>query len=298
VSKYIFNAILGLMLGTMTCGVFAHGRPVILKIGIGNAIGIGVSECQKQGTLLAGGMSLLRIFLETYVVQPQKHPYQGISTDWPQDLTIEAGTVIGYEWRIVPGLSDRLHLQRWNWFTTLREDSIWRSTGKEPSDLAIDTTWYFTSEVPADLVNQRLFFQVTLKHPIYGTLENLIPPSWESGGNAVTIVAPCSEKDRDRALGAAVYYADMGGDRMKAVALADSLIPLGWRDLAGLEAATQAEVSLREDEKSLQYLDLNFAANGRVCFGIGETGEAARERYESRRKETLEVIQIRQQEQH
>jgi len=152
--------------------------------------------------------------------------------------------------------------------------------------------------IPEDIVGQQIFFKATYVHETLGTLVNRIPEGYAR--NRLTVVAPCSQKDRDRALGSYVQYAFAGGKPERALALADSLIPLGWRDLAGLAAASIAAQDVGQLQRSLEYLDLNYSANGKTdFFNSSGSFEREAEKYQSIRQGILRKIeQQRQNQQH
>jgi hypothetical protein len=258
-----------------------------------------VSECPHAeiNPFLAGGMGLLDVHIAMKIPRDFKpHKYHGLSRAWPQGLTLEAGTISGSEWAIVPGLIDRLNIQRWNLAMALREDSLWRIRGGEASEFLKDTSWLFTFEIPDDLAGQQLFFKATYIHPSLGTLSNPIPDGTSTfSRNRLTIVAPCSQKDRDRILGSRVQYAFCGGDNAKALALTDSLILQDWRDLGGLQAASCAAEVLGELKKSVEYLDLNYSANGRTDFYTKALShEQEEEIYQRQRQEKTRMIELQQ----
>ena len=253
------------------------------------------SECdQVSGHVLACGIAKLSVNTDFPGAHAQGGEFHGLSREWPQGLTIEAGIITGSEWAIVTNLADRMNLKRWIRGSFLREDSLWRATGKEMSEISKDTTWRFTFEIPEDLVGQQLFFKATYEHPVFGTLVNSIPAQF---GNKLTIVEPCSQKDRDRALGSAIVYANLGGDFAQALLLADSLIPLGWRDLAGLEFAAQAAEYFGDLEKSIEYMDLNFQANGRIRSYPSTPSPRDTQIYRQRRESIMQTLQEQQQQQ-
>jgi hypothetical protein len=259
---------------------------------------VAISECSQSvpNTILAGGTGLLDIHVDIRTPEFEPSPFRGLSRSWPTGLIIEAGYISGSDWMVIPGLATRLHLQRWNWASALREDSLWKATGKEMSSLSTDTTWRFTFEVPEDLTGRQLFFKATYTHRALGILVNPVPELSTISRNRLTVVAPCSQVDRDRARGSAVFYSEKGGDYLRAVAIADSLIAIGWTDLAGLEAATQAAGFLRQPQKSLEYLELNYSTNHRISFFSFSqplTPDKEAEKYQQKRQQLMHVIQER-----
>lgn len=259
-----------------------------------------ISECKQSyiNPILAGGMGRLTININLPLPQGYQPPeYGGISWEWPHSLTIEAGVISDSVWTVIPGLAERMNIRRWNSGTVVWEDSMWRATGREMSSTAKDTSWHFTFVIPEDIVGQQIFFKATYIHTAFGTLVNPIPQGTTSQAyNRLTVVPPCSQKDRDRILGSFVQYTFLSGDLPRTVVLTDSLILLGWRDSAGLTAALVAAGDLGFYQKELEYLDLNYSANGRTNYFIEPASpEIEADVYNTNRQVILRKIEQQQQ---
>jgi hypothetical protein len=248
------------------------------RIGLDVSAGtlVAISECSQSipQQILAGGMGTLHVIVYDETSGSAATDSRDSDCKWPSGLTIEAGTVSRSGCSIVAGLVDRLHFRRWHFQAEPSKPRSRPLTGGRQLEKPRDSSWRFTFEVPEDLVGQHLFFCAMYVHPPSDTLVSPICGSTADEvdqRSRITVVEPCSPKDCDRATGAAVFYANLGGDHARAVALADSLIPLGWRDLAGLEAAAQSAEWLGLPQKSLKYVDLNFSANGRIS-SLGGAG--------------------------
>ncbi|MCX6600972.1 MAG: hypothetical protein NT025_05350 [bacterium] len=281
---------------------YSQWRSVEVSVSCGTTVA--TSECPPAGKrhILACGMGTVGVGVGVYP-KPPEEAYHGLSFEWPEGVTIEAGIITDTNWVVIPGLVERMHLQRWHYRSDIYEDSLWKATGKQVSRTVRShgTTrgGMFTFVAPEDLAGQEIFFTAIYTNDTLGTAAYSLPPSKGAAyGNRLLVVSPCSQKDRDRVIGSKIFYADMGGDYVTAVALADSLIPLGWRDLAGLDGAAHAAEYLGQPEKALQYIDLNFAANGRL-YTLWSTGQASSSSevrtYQRRRADIQRAIENQQQ---
>jgi len=206
--------------------------------------------------------------------------------EWPRGLRIFAGTYENDTWNEVQGFAEQMSLRRWirHW---LRDQ--WRNDPDSP-----DRFWVIQFTVPRDRIGQTIFFRIEYDIPGHGVHPS--SPKEGSGKVLLTVVAPCSKADSDRVAGSFVCAAEAEGDYNRATFLADSLIPLGWRDLAGLESASGAAFQIDSTEKGLQFFDLNYEANGRtMTFGKKLSPESERQLYLQRRARIVDKINQQQQ---
>ena len=243
----------------------------------------GQSECPRNEVhpCLAGACAMLNVGISDL---PEADAFQGVDAfdKWPEGLTIDVGIYENDEWKKVPDIAESLRFQKW---TRLAGPKL-----NQPGDR--DLSWMFLFTIPEDLVGKTVWFQakymLTDKRVIASELntDGLNPKKI-----LVSVVAPCSDTDRDKIAGTYVTAERSAQHYDRAMAIADSLIPLGWRDLAGLGAAKGAASAVGDAEKELMYLDLNYEANGRIAeFHKDMTDDAARDIYLTVRQEILNKI--------
>jgi hypothetical protein len=220
------------------------------------------SEClddDNVSDLLAGSMQDVCVFVLTAdpndsVANP---PYQGITYwSWPDGLTIEVDTAHGdSEFQPLPDLLVALEIHYYLPWFLVQDDSIWRATGVVPTSWHRSPEYCFLYSVPADLAGHQLRLRVQFQHPVYGTLAVM---------DSMEVVAPCSATDLDRLRDSYTHFADKAMDYSIAVALADSLIAVGWRSQIGLADASRSASSAHDYEKALEFLDLCYQTHGTV----------------------------------
>lgn len=258
-----------------------------------------ISECEPaKAQILTGGTGTVRFTVITALNEPKE--YVGISKHYPPGLEVEAGLIENDNWNVVPGLVERLDLRRIVYSWAQYEDSLWKTNGTPVSEMTLSQNgqydWRFSFVVPYDLAGTEIFFTASYHDKSIGTVSYRIPPPIPAQyGNRLMIVAPCSRADTGRVLGSSLFYQDLAGDYEQVVIAADSLVKLGWGDLAGLVAAAHAANKLGMPEKELFFLDSCFMANHRIRFLVpAGPPDMERQTYEARRQDVLMSISERE----
>ncbi len=259
----------------------------------GSSIGFGVP------TYYTGGMYLLAVSLLTNDGRhPSELPYNGITDwTWPAGLSISVGWAPTAYGALHPSAALRKQLQ-FEYIVTrrqMRDDSIWRATGRAPA-LKLPPSSEFSFRIPAIAADSFLCFLAEWDHPQYGHLV----------AEAITcarILAPCSDAAQSVVRRTFVYNEYRQNHYSQAIAYADSFVTLGWHDLEGLVFAGMcAQLSGRYDD-AIRFLDLCYQCHHMITLPLDETEDkgiapetsAGRKKYERFRNQLVEKKNQQQQ---
>jgi hypothetical protein len=250
----------------------AMGKACLAVTGAGVSINVGsqaYSDCRpgERNIAVANATGMLHVQLEL-------PPYEvrGITMSAPGRMFIQAGTWNQGAYTVVPGLAQRLNIRPFVWWhpmpggITAAAIQSWHSTGQEVGGNVVGKYWTFSFDIPPELADHQLLFSISYVSEFGDTLISLDPVRAEPAhrNHALTVVSPCSEDDRDRALGSHVVIAEQEGKHGLAMFLADSLLETGWCDLAGIEAAMQAAGYMKLRERYVEYRNMNLSAHGKT----------------------------------
>jgi hypothetical protein len=254
-------------------------------------------------TYVTGSMGELELRVTPRARTFEEIPYNGAHRRWPTGLIIEVGRwdTVTTTCQMDSVLRDQLHFQPYNTWLELVRDSVWRATGREPEGQDRIVQFRCTFVLPEELAGQRLCFSARWVNPEWGNLESVpigFGYNYLQGDNltprplVVSVIAPCSEADRQQARESHVFEAWIAADWRRTLDLADSLLARGWGSFRVLMYAEGAAKGLGQYGRAIQLLDSLYVQYGGVG-AVGDSVSQARE-YERMRKD---LIELRDQEQ-
>jgi hypothetical protein len=266
------------------------------KLLVGTGAGV-ASECGKVTNSMVAGC---RAILNCSIINLQAYPdvvFDIFSEESWKRVSVEAGHLANSEFVPDRKLLRLLDLTRRITWLDRYGDSVRRAEGKPLQQIEagqIGSSFIFTA--PEEYTNQRVYFRVTYSDPRLGVLRNHISADSSIFVESafITIVSPCNDKDRQAAQGTYVWEANQAGLHQRALQIADSLIALGWHDVAGLQWAEQSAMFLNRPADQLRYLELNFETNGKITTERATPEEQARV-YQENRRYLLDEIRKEQQ---
>jgi hypothetical protein len=245
-----------------------------LKVGFGGSAG---SECTSDEFLLAGSQYEIVIS----IVNRSDTTYRGLSLSPPEGLvlmaglrTAEADTFIGST-EFLQNLHPKFFISR----TQVRLDSNFRN-GYRLDEWNRRPTYLFLIVIPEDLAGQTLCIHAAFDDSLYGHME---------GSFCRSLVAPCSDGDRNKALGSYIIFAYESLNNTRAVELTDSLLQTGWRDWTALMFAPNAARELVRYDRALEYLDILYNTYGRVTPTGPRIPAREEETYQQMRTNLIEL---------
>lgn len=238
-------------------------------------------------TYVAGAAGELVLTVTYAKTKPETVNMDRANNRWPDGLEIEVGRwdSVTETCHVDRSLQDQLDLH------------LWRASGWAADDDR-NPTLYFRFSLPETLAGQRLCFGAKWTNSPWGELESRpnmfgynykfsremrkadhsIPPPIM----VISVIAPCSDGDRQRARESHVFEAWIAGDSPQTLELADSLLAHNWASFSVLMYAEGAAKELGQFDRAMQYLDACYQRYGRV----GAPADSASEIREYQRMRT------------
>lgn len=258
----------------------------------------GRSDCfqESENAFLANSRASLKVVGRgSEFTEFETGNYPGLTYGWPDGLIIEAGLMRNGVVRMESGLAESMEIERWIDGFDQNADSIWRATGQEPqnSGLFVSGAWTFSFTVP-NRPGDTIVFVVRLEKD-GETISSKTGADLLQSKRFFVVASPCTHSDSSRVYSTFVISDAMGKRESRAMLLADSLIKVGWSEVAGLQFATVAATIIGDPEKALQYLDYNYMTNGRVdIFSLAETPERRESEYNRIRSTIVRQVEDKQ----
>jgi hypothetical protein len=249
-------------------------------------------------TYYTGGIYSLAVSVLSGDSSNPRLPYKGITDwTWPAGLSLSVGWAPTAYSALHPSaaLRKQLQLEYTVTWSQIRDDSLWRATGRTPI-LQLPPASEFSFRIPEIAADSFLCFFAEWDHPQYGHLI----------AEAITcarILPPSSDAAQDVIRRTYVYNEYQQNHYDQAIAFADSFVALGWHDLNGLVCAGMCARDAGRYDDAIRFLDLCYQWHHRITLpmdedeGDGASPETAagRDRYEHFRSELIEMKNQQQQ---
>ncbi len=224
-------------------------------------------------TYVTGAMAELVLEVRRKKRNPEEFVYRGEYFSWPQGLEIEIGhwDSLSETCLMDPALPDLLHLQIYHTWVQGARENRWRKTGQEPRGADRNPQIRFTYTLPEAVAGQRLCFWAHWRGTEWGDLNSAPAMSGYNSlkGNeprpmVISVIAPCSEEDRQQARESYLWEAAQSADNLRTLELADSLIAHGYISFNVINYARRGANGLGQYERAIQLLDSSYRLYGKV----------------------------------